>query len=301
MSSTKRSLSAKNRAGSVSRSPKGKAQSGSVFVGIDGLSVVVPTYNETLNIRPLCERLFASMKKGNPQLAVELLFVDDESEGSAKTVEIVKKLQKEGFPVGIECRKKSQGRGLSSAVLLGFTKAKYEAILCMDADLQHEPESVYSVALPVLSKQAEFTVGSRYCGGGGFGFDWAIHRKIISSTATLLAYGVSKSTDPMSGFFCTTKTVLARGAKSINPIGFKIGLEVMARCRANPVMDVPITFQSRVAGESKLTMKQNVLYLQQLGSLYWDQHRLAVLIVFLLMFIVLIQGVVCLQTALKRI
>ena len=265
--------------------PRAASRKSSIVV--DGLSVVVPTFNETLNIRPLCERLFSSIKKQNPALAVELFYVDDESQGTKKTLEIVKELVKEGYPVRIHSRKKSQGRGLSSAVLLGFNEATYEAILCMDADLQHEPESVYSVALPVLSGNAEFTVGSRYCGGGGFGFDWAIHRKLISGTATALAWGVSRSTDPMSGFFCTTKKVLARGAARINPIGFKIGLEVMARCRANPVVDVPITFQSRIAGESKLTMKQNIYYVQQLIALYWDKSPiLFILLVIAMLYIV---------------
>jgi len=131
-----------------------------------------------------------------------------------------------------------------------------------------------------LTGDAEFTVGSRYCGGGGFGFDWAIHRRLISSFATLLAIGVSKSSDPMSGFFCTKKSVLTRRLGSINPIGFKIGLEIMARSGANPVVDVPITFQSRLAGESKLTMKQNIEYLQQLVALYWDVGRVWILVIF---------------------
>jgi dolichol-phosphate mannosyltransferase len=227
------------------------------------------------------------MKRENADLAVELFYVDDESEGTKKTLEIVKELEKEGYPVRIHSRKKTEGRGLSSAVLLGFNKAKYDVVLCMDADLQHEPEAVYSVAKPVLEGKAEFTVGSRYCGGGGFGFDWAIHRKMISSGATLLAYGVSRSTDPMSGFFCTTKSVLARGAKSINPIGFKIGLECMARCRANPVVDVPITFQSRIAGESKLTMKQNVQYIQQLAALYWDNYGVLMLVLVCIVLVAL--------------
>ena len=246
--------------------------------------MIVPTYNETLNIRPLCERLFASIKKEAPaKFQLELLYVDDESVGTAKTIEIVDELKKQGYNVGIISRKKSQGRGLSSAVLLGFQKAKFSHILCMDADLQHEPEAVYSVAKPVLQKKAEFSIGSRYCGGGGFGFDWAIHRRLISSVATLLAYGVSKSTDPMSGFFCTRKDVLARRWDKINPIGFKIGLEIMARSNANPVVDVPITFQSRIAGESKLTMKQNVQYIQQLVSLYWDMKPLLVMLMIVIM------------------
>ncbi len=220
----------------------------------------------------LCERLCKALTKEKKLKAFELIYVDDESAGTPKTEATVKQLVKEGFPVRIHMRTKAQGRGLSSAVLLGFSIAKFDTVLCMDADLQHEPEAVYSVAKPVLKNKAEFSIGSRYCGGGGFGFDWAFHRRLISHGATLLAIGVSTSTDPMSGFFCTSKKVLARAAKSINPIGFKIALEIMARTKANPVVDVPITFQSRVAGESKLSMKQNVLYLQQLASLYWDRH-----------------------------
>lgn len=236
------------------------------------LSVIVPTYNEVDNIRPLCERLCTALNKEKKLKAYELIYVDDESVGTAKTESTVKQLAKEGFPVRIHMRTKKQGRGLSSAVLLGFSLAKYDNILCMDADLQHEPEAVYSVAKPVLENGAEFSIGSRYCGGGGFGFDWAIHRRLISHGATMLALGVSSSTDPMSGFFCTTKKVLARAAGRINPIGFKIALEIMARTKANPVVDVPITFQSRIAGESKLSMKQNVLYIQQLAALYWDRY-----------------------------
>lgn len=251
------------------------------------LSVIVPTYNEVDNIRPLCERLCKALSKEKKLSAFELIYVDDESVGTVKTEAIVKALLKEGFPVRIHMRTRAQGRGLSSAVLLGFQIAKFDTVLCMDADLQHEPEAVYSVAKPVLEEKAEFSIGSRYCGGGGFGFDWAIHRRLISHGATLLAIGVSSSTDPMSGFFCTTKQVLARAAERINPIGFKIALEIMARTKASPVVDVPITFQSRIAGESKLSMKQNVLYIQQLASLYWDRHPIGcVAAVMFILFVV---------------
>ena len=245
------------------------------------LSVVVPTYNEGDNIRPLCERLMTACKQAG--INAELLVMDDESAGSAKTQKIVSELAKERHPIRMHMRSKAEGRGLSSAVLLGFQKARYETVLCMDADLQHEPEAVPNVALPVLKKRAEFTVGSRYCNGGGMGFDWAIHRRLISWIATALAYGVSMSSDPMSGFFCTRRAVIARAGDRINPIGFKIGLELMARCRANPVVDVPITFQSRVAGESKLSMKQNVLYIQQLLALYWDYYRGIIVMMALLL------------------
>jgi len=237
--------------------------------GKKNLSVIVPAYNETENIRPLCERLFVALKDAG--ITGELLFMDDESSGSDETVKIVEELKKEGHAVRIHARKKSEGRGLSSAVLLGFQMAVHSTMLCMDADLQHEPEAVPAVAGPVLDGDAEFTVGSRNVAGGGCGFEWSLFRRILSWGATLLAWPVAASTDPMSGFFCTTKAVLKR-AKHINPIGFKIGLEIAARCRAHPVKDVAITFQDRAAGESKMSGKMMTQYLEQLSPLYWDKY-----------------------------
>lgn len=250
------------------------------------LSVIVPTYNETENIRPLCERLFKAVKAAD--LEAELFFVDDESVGSEATEKIVKELASEGHPVRIHCRKKAEGRGLSSAVLIGFDNAKYEVLLCMDADLQHEPESVPAVAQPVLDDTADFSVGSRHAAGGGLGFHWSVLRQVVSRGATLLAWPLANSTDPMSGFFCVRKDVLARGRKSVNPIGFKIGLEIAVRCRCQRVQDVGITFRERLHGESKLSAKQYKLYLEQLASLYWDVYGalLLVLLAVLLLFLV---------------
>merc|ERR1719221_1916297 len=101
----------------------------------------------------------------------------------------------------------------------------------MDADLQHEPESVPKIAQPVLEGAAEFSIGSRHVEGGGLGFEWSRFRRIVSQGATLLAWLIAPSSDPMSGFFCTTREVLARGEGRLNPVGFKIGLEIMVRCR----------------------------------------------------------------------
>jgi len=249
--------------------------------GKRALSVVVPTYNETENVRPLCERLFKKVKSIN--LETELIIVDDESTGSEETEKIAKQLAAEGHPVRIHCRKRSEGRGLSSAVLLGFKLAVHPFLLCMDADLQHEPESVPDVAQPVMDGTAEFSVGSRHVDGGGVGFEWSMLRRLVSRGATLLAWPVAACSDPMSGFFCVSKEVLLRGDDRFNLIGFKIGLEVMVRCRCHPIKDVAITFQQRTAGESKLSAKQYKLYLEQLASLYWDRFGLLLVLFFLLL------------------
>jgi dolichol-phosphate mannosyltransferase len=207
-----------------------------------------------------------------PSFTVDLLIMDDESVGSEPSRQIVQTLQskhaKSIHTVRIHCRKKSEGKGLASAVLLGFDKANYNVLCCMDADLQHEPEAVPSVTKPVLAGLSEFSVGSRFTDGGEIGKNWPAHRRLISWVATKLATPLAATTDPMSGFFCLTKDVYLRGRESCQVSGFKISLELMARCKPNKVIDVGISFKERVAGESKLTMKQNVQYLQQLVILY---------------------------------
>jgi glycosyltransferase involved in cell wall biosynthesis len=70
---------------------------GSIRMAQEGISVIVPAYNEVENIEPLCKRLFAALDKEFPKTALprELLVVDDESAGSEKTAAIVEKLRKE--------------------------------------------------------------------------------------------------------------------------------------------------------------------------------------------------------------
>lgn len=251
------------------------------------ISVIVPTFQEGKNMRALCTRLFKQLKTDGFE-GSQLLFVDDHSEGkggSEDSKKIVEELQKEGHKVeGLwrTIKKNEPGGGLSGAVLEGFEKAEHATVVCMDADLQHEPETVPALVSPVLNGDAEFTVGSRNVAGGSVGFEWNFIRRLISWIATLLAWPVAGSTDPMSGFFCTTKEVVERAkSNNIRPKGFKIGLELMARSRCKKVKDVPITFKEREEGESKLEGKMITQYAEQLCYLYWNKFGF-LLIVFIL-------------------
>lgn len=67
------------------------------------------------------------------QVDGELILVDDQSDQTERTRGIVRQLQLEGYPIKIHVRMASEGKGLSSAVLLGFYKAENEVVLCMDA------------------------------------------------------------------------------------------------------------------------------------------------------------------------
>lgn len=226
------------------------------------ISIIVPTYKEALNIPLLTERLADSLKPEN--IYFEVIFVDDNSQDGSE--EAVEKLYQEGYDAKIIVRKNE--RGLSSAVLRGFEEAKYETLVVMDADLQHDPIYVPALIAPIISGEADFSLGSRNIAGGVVE-DWPIHRKIISWGATMVAKPLVKCSDPMSGFFSLRKATLQK-ATVLNPLGYKIGLELMVRCGCEKIFELPIQFKDRALGESKLTMKQNILYLMHVSNLYLD-------------------------------
>lgn len=242
------------------------------------VSIIVPTYKEAPNIPILTGRLFDALARAG--IPGELIFVDDNSQdGSEK---IVADLAAE-FPVRIIVR--TNERGLSSAVVRGFTEAKYDILLCMDADLSHPPESVPDVIAPIAENRADFCVGSRYVSGGRTKDDWGFLRWLNSKVATLLARPLTAVKDPMAGFFCLRRgTLKAAEASGMNPIGYKIALEVMIKSRCRRVEEVPIEFSDRLHGKSKLTLRQQVEYLQHLGRLYRFRYpALAPLLVVMLL------------------
>ncbi|KAH3902443.1 probable Dolichol-phosphate mannosyltransferase [Saccharomycodes ludwigii] len=248
-------------------------------------SVIVPAYHEKLNIKPLTTRLFAAL--GNEfSKTTELIFVDDNSQDGS--VEEVDKLHKNGYNVRIIVR--TDERGLSSAVLRGFYEAKGEYLVCMDADLQHPPESVPQLLEKL--RNYPFVLGTRYAPGVGIDKDWPLHRRIISNGARCLAKPLTSASDPMSGFFGLQKKYLLEAPKdSLNAEGFKVALDLMVKLPLppkDPIGEVPFSFGVRTEGESKLSGKVIVQYLVQLKELYIYRFGAANLLTFIVIWSVLI-------------
>ena len=226
------------------------------------VSIIVPTYKEAENIPTLVRRVFGAMTRAD--IPVEMIIVDDDS-GDGTDAEV--KALAAQFPVRL-IRRRGE-RGLSSAVVRGFHEAKYDILLCMDADLSHPPESLPEVIAPVAGNTAEFCIGSRYTTGGRTKEGWGLLRRLNSLGATLLARPLTSATDPMAGFFCLRREVLERAERAgLNPIGYKIGLEVLVKARCRRIAEVPIDFSDRLYGKSKLTPQQQLLYLIHLAHLY---------------------------------
>lgn len=225
------------------------------------VSIIIPTYKEAPNVRPLVERLHANLLSS--AIEYEVIIVDDNSQDGIDAV--VRELQARSFPVRLIIRRDE--RGLSSAVIRGFREARGDVLVCMDADLSHPPEKIPALIESLADGGCEFAIGSRYVPGGGTDEQWGLFRYLNSRVATLLARPFTTAKDPLAGFFAIPRRVFDR-AEDLNPIGFKIGLELLVKCRCKNIAEVPITFMRREHGKSKMGLKEQWNYLRHLQLLF---------------------------------
>lgn len=226
------------------------------------ITVIIPTYNEALNIPELVRRIRAHTN-GNTQI----LIVDDSPNEDTREAALDNQCLVNWLP-GVK-------RGLSRAVIDGIKIAQEnlnsDAVIIMDADLQHPPE-----AIPLITealKDNDFVIASRYIKNGGIE-DWGLKRRLISKVANYLATPLSffKVKDAMSGFAGFKLKGLPK-LSTLKPQGYKIVLELLARGKWERVKEVPYTFGVRGKGESKLNRGHFTAYLKQLKSLYLHKFR----------------------------
>ena len=224
------------------------------------LSIITPTLKEAANILFFAKDVSSALDPVIPQW--ELIIVDDNSQDGI--VDICARLQHQGLPIRLVVRKDKLG--LATAVLEGFKIARANILVVMDADLSHRGEDILKLN-EAINNGAEFAIGSRYISGGSTDDKWTVYRFINSKVASLLARPLVDVSDPMSGFFAVSRPLLRRSG-SLSPMGYKIGLEIIVKCKPHPIKEVPIHFRTRVRGKSKLTLKQQLLYLSHLYALY---------------------------------
>ena len=223
------------------------------------ITLVIPTYNEAENVPILLENVYKVFREHG--LDGNVTIVDDNSPDS--TWKVAEELK--GRYEGLKVIRRMSERGLSSAVLEGFRNSESAILGVMDADLSHPAESIPDIVAPIIRGDAEIAIGSRYVSEGGIE-DWPVRRKISSRLATLAVRGLTSVKDPMSGFFFLKRDVI-KDAK-LNPLGFKIALEILVRGKYDKVVEVPITFRDRLYGETKLGSGVIVDYLLHVIKLY---------------------------------
>src|ERR1700722_13252891 len=235
------------------------------------LSIVLPTFNESRNIVAVIEKL-SSVLKRLQGIEYEIVVVDDDSPDLTWQLALQQGL-KDGDPhVRVMCRQLE--KGLATAVIRGWQAARGRILGVMDADLQHPPE-VMARLFAGINEGAAVAIGSRVAEGGGVS-DWRLSRRMISRAAQLIGLlilpeVVGRVSDPMSGCFLVRRTAVA--GITLNPTGYKILIEVLARGRVPAIAEVGYVFRERQLGSSKVSSRIYLQYLQQLLQL-----RLALLL-----------------------
>jgi dolichol-phosphate mannosyltransferase len=111
-------------------------------------------------------------------------------------------------------------------------------------------------------------IASRYIKGGGTE-NWSTKRKIVSKGAIILAHILFPETrkikDITSGYFAIRKDIIQN--KKLNPIGYKIMIEIIVKVKPKRIIEIPFIFKPRTKGQSKLSSKEFINYLRHLISL----------------------------------
>jgi dolichol-phosphate mannosyltransferase len=219
----------------------------------DRYVIVLPTYNERENV----ERVVNALSKVRPLTPFpgDVVIVDDASpDGTGTLADALA----DRYP-WVHVLHRPTKRGLGQAYLDGFRWALergYSHILEMDADMSHPPSAVPRLLEAAID--ADLVLGSRYVTGGGV-VGWPAHRRFVSRSGSLYArtlLGVSIR-DLTGGFKCFHRRVLeAADLDAVHSQGYVFQIELTYRTlrMGGRVVEVPITFEDRTAGSSKMTM-----------------------------------------------
>ncbi len=214
-------------------------------------AVIIPTFNERENIALLIEKLHSHL----PDLSV--IVVDDNSpDGTGQILDDLAARDARVIPLH-----RAAKLGLGTAHIVGIRYAlsrSHEPILTMDADFSHAPN--YVPDLIGALNQYDLVIGSRYVAGGGT-LNCPLPRKILSRGANLFARTVLglDATDATAGFRAYRRAVLESiPLDSIKSNGYSFLMEMLYQCQRQGwrVGEVPIIFQDRMMGSSKISRQE---------------------------------------------
>ncbi|XP_073002553.1 dolichol-phosphate mannosyltransferase subunit 1 [Typha latifolia] len=224
-------------------------------------SILIPTYNERLNIALIVYLVFKHLRDFN----FEVIIVDDGSPDG--TQDIIKQLQQVYGEDRILLRARPRKLGLGTAYYHGLKHASGDFVIIMDADLSHHPKYLPSFIRKQMETGANIVTGTRYVKNGGV-HGWNLMRKLTSRGANVLAQtllwpGVS---DLTGSFRLYERSVLEDVITSCVSKGYVFQMEMIVRAsrKGYHIEEVPITFVDRVFGSSKLGGSEIVEYLKGL-------------------------------------
>ena len=208
--------------------------------------VIIPTYNELDNIRPMIDKVFSLPEK------FDLLVIDDGSPDG--TAQIVRERQK-AYPESLHLIERQGKLGLGTAYLTGFRWALehgYDYVFEMDCDFSHNPDDLIR-----LSAGADLVIGSRYVTGVNV-VNWPMKRVLMSYYASAYVRAVTGMPvrDATAGFVCYSAKLLRAmdmDAVEMKGYGFQVEMKYTAWKLGFRIKEVPIIFTERTQGASKMS------------------------------------------------
>lgn len=188
---------------------------------------------------------------------IDVLIVDDSSpDGTANAVNQLKKTHQR-----LHLLLRQEKKGLGRAYIAGFhwgLSAGYDALIEMDADFSHRPQDLLKI-LDALESKSDFVVGSRYVEGGGT-VNWGLGRKLLSRGGSLysrmiLGFPLNDWTGGFNGW--SRQCLEGIGLDNIRSEGYSFQIELKYRALKSGFRgtEVPIVFEDRRVGESKMSSK----------------------------------------------
>lgn len=213
--------------------------------------VIIPTYNEKENIKPILEAVFSQQK------LFHVLVVDDNSPD--KTADIVEELMV-NYPGQLFLEKRTGKTGLGTAYIHGFKWAlakDYEYIIEMDADFSHNPNDLVRLYDACYKEGADVSVGSRYSQGVNV-VNWPMRRVLLSYFASKYVRFVTGIPvyDTTAGFVCYKRNVLETiNLDKIRFVGYAFQIEMKFKTWKHnfKIKEVSVIFTDRTVGESKMS------------------------------------------------
>jgi dolichol-phosphate mannosyltransferase len=219
------------------------------------LSIVIPILNEGKNLEILHKKIIFNLKK----IYYEIIFVDDNSDDNSKS--ILKKLSKNNKQTKFIIRKKN--RDLTQSCFLGIENAKYDNILIMDGDLQHDPLNLPLLIQKYFKKKADVLIGTRDFKKKIEGL--GIFRFFTSKILIIIFnfFFAFKTIDPLSGFFIFKKQIYTKNKKKLFGKGYKILIDLLYNNKKNiKIFDQKINFKIRNFNSSKINLRILLNFLQ---------------------------------------
>jgi len=212
------------------------------------LSIVIPILNEEKNILPLTLSLINKIKN----IDFEIIFVDDNSLDQTQKILLNLKKRYKFFKPIIRNKK----RDLTQSCFDGIEKAKYNNILIMDGDLQHDPIYINKIFAEYKNNNYDIVIGARnLLSGSNQGLS---EFRRIASVILIFSFSIFniKTSDPMSGFFMFHKNIYFKNKKFLFGKGFKILIDFIINSKKNLIVkDVFIKFKRRHNNKSKMNFR----------------------------------------------